>query len=351
MIKPLEYYFEDGSHIKFYNYTIDDYGVIKNLKSGKILGISKQGNYNRTGVYDNCGKQRRIYIGRAIASTFIGPPPSLAHTADHIDRNPDNDILENIRWLCQSGQQYNRSMPSTLKSAFIISNGDIEKTSKEWVVYLKDQKTRKGRKYNENVLKDYACKKQYGFSYKEYPDLTGEVWKRIENSENKMGRWEISNMSRVKFITKHAENVLSGDRLGLNRDGYPVFVMGYCHIVSFMTFFPDKWASKKPGEMVLHENDDKMDFCPHKLRLGTLSDNKKDANDNGSYDGKKNARMKCASYINEVLEREYESRDAAAKYLRSNGYPKAHAGNIGMAITARKEGKVIRCYDRMWVSL
>ena len=35
LVKTLEYYFEDGSHVIFEKYTIDTLGIIKNKKSGK----------------------------------------------------------------------------------------------------------------------------------------------------------------------------------------------------------------------------------------------------------------------------------------------------------------------------
>jgi hypothetical protein len=44
--------------------------------------------------------------------------------------------------------------------------------------------------------------------------------------------------------------------------------------------------------MVLHEDDDKEDFRPHKLRLGTRSDNAKDAHDNGKFDSTKRTWVK-----------------------------------------------------------
>lgn len=64
--------------------------------------------------------------------------------------------------------------------------------------------------------------------------------------------------------------------------------------------------------MVLHEDDDKLDFRPHKLRLGTSSQNSRDAYNNG----KQSERVKCASYIDGVLEKEHLSQsDALRKHL------------------------------------
>lgn len=131
-----------------------------------------------------------------------------------------------------------------------------------------------GREYTKTMIGDYARKKQHGFSYKEYPDLVGEVWKEISGSRNARGRWEISNMNRVKYITKHAENVLSGERLGL-KGGYPkIMINGHdcsCHIIAFKTFYPEVWIAKKPNEIVLHEDDDILDFRPHMIMDATIA--------------------------------------------------------------------------------
>jgi hypothetical protein len=350
-MKTLEYYFETGKHLILDKYTIDKTGVVINKNSGKTRNFSKSGKYNTCGVQDNYGKTYTLLIGRAIASTFCGPPPTLKHTADHIDRDPTNDTLENIRWLCKSGQRENQHRNDTYKSAFIVVYNGVEKTVKDWVIDLKFQRNRLGREYTDIMINKYSQKNVHGFSYKKYPDLFGEVWKEIRGSNNYKGRWEISNMNRVKYVTKYAENVLYGDRLRSN-NGYPTIKINdkqlLCHVLSFMTFFPDDYAAMKPDEMILHEDDDKMDFRPHKLRLGTRNDNILDAYKNDKYTGTKTAMMKCVSYINGVLEKEHDSQHDAVRYLKKNGVDKARNGEISVALKAFRNGKVITRYGRTW---
>ena len=351
MIKPLEYYFAKKGiieHVIFNKYTINEFGVVRNKNSGKDIAHQKIRDYNVIMLYDDFGKTHSIHVGRAIASTFLGPPPTPNHTADHINnKRPDYDALANIRWLDKSGQCRNQDRPKTYKSAFLVERYGEEKTFEEWVEYLKGEKNPFGREYTSNMINHYAQRKQYGFAYKTYHDLPGEVWKEIIDSKNKTGRWEISNMNRVKYATKHAENVLSDERLGLKNE-YPVITINrktlYCHILSFMTFFPEEYADKKPDEMVLHEDDDKTDFRPHKLRLGTSSENGKDAHKNGKYKNKKSEKIKCASYIDSVFEKDHVSQGDAVRYLKSKGYTKASEGNIGMALS----GAYKTAYGRTW---
>jgi hypothetical protein len=151
-------------------------------------------------------------------------------------------------------------------------------------------------------------------------------------------------MNRVKFITKHATNVLSGDRLGIAADGYPRIIMGECHIIAYKTFFPYEWSMKRSEEMILHKNDDKLDFRPQNLRLGTRSQNGTDAHTNGCHDGTQRARQKCASYIKGIFEKEHISLHEAVKYLKSNGFAKAQHGKISMVISGDRN----TAYGRTW---
>ena len=351
MSNTLEYYFEDGSHVIFNKYTIDDLGIIKHKISGQTPSYGK-GTYNRCGVTDDEGKQRLILVGRAVASTFLGKPPSPEHTADHIvSEQKKNDALSNIRWNCKKGQRDNQIRPETQKSAFIVVKDGVEKTVNEWVDHMNDMKMPEDREFTYDMIVKYAQKKQHGFAYKVYSDLDGEKWEEIKGSRTKRDDyWKISNMNRVKYITKNAENVLWGDRLRRDKDGYSVVGISgkqrLCHILAFAAFHPELWAAKKSEEMVRHEDDDKEDFRPHKLMLGTASDNGIDSHVNGKREGTKTARIKCASYIDDVHEENHLSQSEAAKYLKTKGYPKASSSGISMALSNKCKCNMV--YGRTW---
>lgn len=351
----MNYYLSRKNNIElvvFNRYIIDKNGVIVNKKTGRVVSTQKnKGGYKVVSVYDDTGKTRGIQVGRALAS-LRGPPPTSAHTADHIDRNKDNDTLDNIRWATKKEQNNNQSRPETYKSAFVIVKDGVEKTANEWDEHLKGDKNKFDRYYTTKMIKKYAQRKQHGFSFKEYPDLSGEVWKEIIGSSNKSGRWEISNMCRVKNITKYAENVLSGERLGLI-SGYPkISINGrqwLCHILVFKTFFPEEYALKKQSEIIKHIGDDKLDFRPHKLQIGTKSENSIEARDNGKHDNTKTMRMRCTSYVNGVHEKDHESQEDAMIYLKSIGYNKALRRSIGNAISEKlKNGESRIAYGRTW---
>ncbi|AGE55748.1 hypothetical protein ATCVMN08101_758R [Acanthocystis turfacea Chlorella virus MN0810.1] len=340
-MKTLEYYWADGTHTVFDGYTIDKLSVVRNKKS-HVMTRSKDGGYYRITLRHD-GQQRKIIVSRAMASTFIGPPPTLQHTADHKDKNSLNDVLENIRWLCKPGQRLNQERPEDHKSAIIIVKDNMELTVKDWVkVYKKPN----GEQYTTRTIREYAREQKHGFRYKDFPDLPGEEWKVVPDSKNSQGEWFISNMSRMKYKTTTTENVMGVDRL-LKDNGYPVVGINgkhmRCHVLCMMTFRPEEYAIKRLDFIILHENDDKLDFRPSKLRWGTPPENTKDAHKNGKYDGTKSEQKSVASYINGVIEKEHDSLNDAARYMQENGYPDAYRKAVSRAI----KNEVVR-YGRTW---
>jgi hypothetical protein len=344
-MKTLEYYWTDGTHTIFDDYTIDKLGNVRNAMGHVLTRHEDTKGYNRVSVRH---KQQRhtIRVARALASTFLGRPPTNHHTSEHEDRNRGNDVLSNIVWKNKSGQRRNQSRPMKQSNAFIIVKDGTEYTANDWIEVFKK---RNGEKYNTITIADFARHQKHGFRYKTYPNLRAEVWKVIPGSKNNKGEWFISSMNRIKYKTKYAENVLTVKQLTKNA-GYPVVKINgkqcSCHELSFLTFRPREYAAKLPGDIIMHENDNKLDFNPFRLRWGTPSENGFDAHKNGKHVGTKKARKPVASYFNGEFEKEYESFNDAVRYLRENGYSAASDGNIHHALN----NDVVR-YDRVWKSL
>ncbi|AGE53689.1 hypothetical protein ATCVGM07011_885L [Acanthocystis turfacea Chlorella virus GM0701.1] len=343
-MKTLEYYSTKGNHNVFPDFAIDADGVVKNIKTGTVLTCHKNPNgYNAVSVIEDNGTRRRIYVARALASTFMGKPPSAHHTADHIDRNRLNDTIKNICWASKSEQANNRKTPTEIVSACRITRNGVEHSANGWTkVFTKPN----GEKYTTDDIRYYAQQHQHGFMYKTFPNLPREVWKPVKDSKNKKGEWFISSKNRMKYKTSRFENVLTADQLS-KRNGYPIVNINNkqwnCHELSMMAFRPREYAAKLPGDIILHKNDDKLDFNPFHLRLGVSSENVTDAHNNGRYNGTKSARKHVVSYINDEFEKEHPSLRAAAIYLRENGYPLANSQNVWIA----KRDGIIR-YNRTW---
>jgi hypothetical protein len=93
----------------------------------------------------------------------------------------------------------------------------------------------------------------------------------------------------------------------------------------------------------MHINDDKLDFRPSHLSLGTSSDNLLSAYANGRRDNAKDTRKPIISYIDGVFETEHESLKNAEDYLKGKGYPSAGRKNIRYGLN----NDVVR-YGRTW---
>ncbi|AGE59584.1 hypothetical protein ATCVOR07043_950R [Acanthocystis turfacea Chlorella virus OR0704.3] len=341
----LEYYFSDGRHKKFCVYTIDEMSVITNVKRNKEVTKHNHCGYNVSNIVDN-KKTYQLRIARAIASTFLGEPPTKHHTADHIDKDERNDVLSNIRWLCKSGQNTNQTKAPFHKSALIIVKDGIEKTATEWEDELKGERNHLNRKFTKGAIRQYAKNQRHGFCYKIFEDLPGEEWEVIQGSQTNQGTWYVSTEGRMKYKSQNAENVLYPDFLHIS-NGYPTIFFAnkqhYCHIVSFKTFFPEEYSNKKDDEFVLHRYDNKLDFRPSMLYLGNRSQNTIDAYNNGVYDTGKRAQIPVTSFVNGVFEKTHKSLRSAIKYLKIIGITTAggHCIKKGMGT-----GKIL--YDRTW---
>ncbi|ABU43749.1 hypothetical protein AR158_C203R [Paramecium bursaria Chlorella virus AR158] len=320
----LRYFKDDGTFEIFDDYTIDTNRVVERKDGGKSPTPYEQNGYLSINVRKN-KKQYSRSLARAMLSTFLGPPPDLTFTADHIiSEHKLDDDLSNLRWLDPSGQANNQNRPETLRSARIIVNElfpDDELTAKEWTELLTKPD---GTKYSRITILEWARTRENGFSYKTYEKIDVEEWKIYGDPDK--NHVAISNKNRVKDVTvsesgHKEEHVRTADQLCL-WGGYPSKkidgVKHRVHILVFQLWYPDLWANRKPDDMVLHKHDNRLDFRPKNLYLGTGSKNVTDSYDNGKRDGTKSARQACIAYKNDEIIEEFESLSDAARYLEEH---------------------------------
>ena len=96
-------------------YEVSDLGRVRNAKTKKILSAtSKSNRYPRVHLRIGVDKQHGVYIyvHRLVALTFLGEPVGEKNQVDHIDRNPLNNKLENLRWVTAKENRANQGAKS-----------------------------------------------------------------------------------------------------------------------------------------------------------------------------------------------------------------------------------------------
>ena len=102
---------EEWKDIGESNYQVSTFGNVRN-KNGFVLkpkACPKPRGYvcyDVTIADSRGGKQKHHKIHQLVALAFI-PNPENKPTVDHIDRNPANNRVENLRWASYSEQNYN----------------------------------------------------------------------------------------------------------------------------------------------------------------------------------------------------------------------------------------------------
>ena len=92
------------------NYAVSSFGRVKNTKTGRILkaGTDRQG-YLRVDLCENANK-KKFSVHRLVACAFINNPNDKEYV-DHIDNNPQNNHISNLRFATNKENQHN-SKPS-----------------------------------------------------------------------------------------------------------------------------------------------------------------------------------------------------------------------------------------------
>jgi hypothetical protein len=105
--KPLkESIYEDSN--KFINYEISNYGRVRNTINGKLLKPYNYGGYMGLPLKYN-GMQKTFKIHRLVLMAFNIPNPDNKKEIDHIDSNPLNNKLENLKWSTREEQINNKN--------------------------------------------------------------------------------------------------------------------------------------------------------------------------------------------------------------------------------------------------
>lgn len=143
----------------------------------------------RNGYPVVCINRRRVQLSHLILEAF-DRQANADETADHIDRNPSNNCISNLRWASKTVQSQNRSA-SRVKPTKRSIKARIHPSDADWTVFKdgdaaiealgvgRDQMYKSADPTKSAVVARSSTGINYKFEWVPDPDLPAEVWKDV----------------------------------------------------------------------------------------------------------------------------------------------------------------------------
>ena len=108
-------------------YQVSSFGRVKSLRNELILKPCISRGYYQVNLCKNKIKQK-YSVSRLIGNTFISNPENKSEI-DHIDRNPKNNSISNLRWVSRHENCLNRITKNKFGIKGVVKHGNGYKTS------------------------------------------------------------------------------------------------------------------------------------------------------------------------------------------------------------------------------
>ena len=132
--------------VGFPNYQVSNHGNVKNVKTGRILKPTINCGYLKVALR-NDGDISNKQLHRLVAITFLENPDNKP-CVDHINRNPLNNHISNLRWATPTENQQNASI--RIDNASGTTGVFFNKSNQKWQAQI----TADGRKIHLGSFED-----------------------------------------------------------------------------------------------------------------------------------------------------------------------------------------------------
>ena len=112
----------------FENYSVSDFGNVKNNRTGRILKQSTTNGYPRLELKVNKLRSSKL-VHVLVARAFISNPDAK-RCVDHIDNIRTNNNVSNLRWATHAENSFNQCLAKNNTSG--VKGVLFKKASKKW---------------------------------------------------------------------------------------------------------------------------------------------------------------------------------------------------------------------------
>jgi hypothetical protein len=154
--QPLEQS-EDDTVRRFTRYAVSNYGRVKEVKTGKLRKIGKDG---RLSICNGVKDTRMFLVHRLMLLAFNVKNPDNKPEVDHIDSDPTNNKLSNLRWATKHENMMNENTRQKISDARRATHKgkiQIHVTSNNWidVKFTTRQELMNAMKLDYRTIKKY----------------------------------------------------------------------------------------------------------------------------------------------------------------------------------------------------
>lgn len=197
------------------NYEISDTGIVRNKITMTVLKHQVKEKYPTVVIRFNDGTvnlKQAIHV--LLAKAFIDNPNDYPFV-DHIDSNPSNYSLDNLRWVSSNQENVNNEESRKKISAVVSEKKDIIDEARHRQVRL--SKKLKDANVDAKPTDIFTLDELESMRYYTNVIYKGEIWKPIPEYN---GKYEASNYGRIRCLSSLKNVKTAICRIRINKQGY-----------------------------------------------------------------------------------------------------------------------------------